>query len=374
MTRPAAVVLAAGLSSRMARFKPLLPLGERTVLSHCLRCLNANRVEPVIVVTGKRGGEVDAAARLAGAEPVRNAEYEQGMFSSVRTGVAALPEEAEAFFVLPVDIPLVRAETVARLVESYGRARPAVLYPRFRGERGHPPLLDRSLIPDILAHDGEGGLRRVLERREADAMDLDVADFGTVHDLDTPEDYELARALVDLDYPLEPECEQLYEMFAVPSEVVAHCRAVARVAGALCDRLNLRPGAHPLNPAKIRGAALTHDIGKGGRHHEKVGAQRLKESGFPFAAEVALEHFDMALPPDRPVNEKAVVFLADKLVKGESFIPLADRYREKLRLFGHEPEARRAIAGRLERAEAMLARFGLELGAPAEDVAREALA
>jgi len=371
--RLAAVVPAAGLSSRMVRFKPLLPLGEGTVLSRCVGCLRANGADPVVVVTGKRGDEVAEAARRAGAEPVHNPDFERGMYTSVLAGVAALPREAEAFFMLPVDIPLVRPETVARLARHFERVRPAVLYPRFRGERGHPPLIDRALIPDILAHDGEGGLRRVLERREADAADLDVADFGSVHDLDTPADYELALTLVGLGYPVEAECEQLYRMFAVPPEVEAHCRAVARVAEALCARLNGRPGATRLDPAKVRGAALTHDIGKGGRHHEQVGAERLAESGFPFAAEVALEHFDMRLSPGEPIGEKAVVFLADKLVKGVSFIPLAERYREKLRLFGHEPDARQAITGRLERAEDILFRFDVEMGFPAEDLAREVL-
>jgi len=373
MTRLAAIVPAAGLSTRMERFKPLLPLGRGTVLSRCLCAFKANGVVPVIVVTGKRGEEVAEATRAAGGTPVHNPDYEQGMFSSVRAGVAALPDDVDGFFTLPADIPLVRPETVDRLADAWERTRPAVLYPRFRGERGHPPLIARALIPEILAHDGAGGLRRVLERHETDAQDLDVADFGTVHDLDVPADYELARTLVGTGYPCEAECLQLYDMYGVPREVAGHCRAVARVAEVLAARLNRRSGAPALDLPMIRGAALTHDIGKGGRHHEIVGAQRLAAHGFPFAAEVALEHFDMALPPDAPIDEKTVVFLADKLVKGESFIPLEERYLEKLGLYGHDPDARRAIEGRLGRAQAILSRFDRELGVFAEDVAREVL-
>ncbi|MEF2230096.1 MAG: NTP transferase domain-containing protein [Pseudodesulfovibrio sp.] len=373
MTRLAAIIPAAGLSTRMQRFKPLLPLGRGTVLSRCICAFTANHVAPVLVVTGRRGEEVAEAARRAGAEPVPNPNYEQGMFSSVRAGVAALPGDADAFFLLPGDIPLVRPETVDRLADAWERTRPAVLYPRFRGERGHPPLISRALVPDILAYDGAGGLRRVLERFETDAQDLDVADFGTVHNLDVPADYALALTLVGAGYPCEAECRQLFEMYGVPREVAAHCQAVARVAETLAERLNRRPGARPLDLAMIRGAALTHDIGKGGRRHEIVGAQRLEAHGFPFAAEVALDHFDMALAPGEPINEKAVVFLADKLVKGETFVPLEDRYMEKLALFGHSPDARRAIEGRLGRAQAMISRFDRELGVFAEDVAREAL-
>ncbi|WP_419786657.1 DVU_1551 family NTP transferase [Pseudodesulfovibrio sp.] len=371
--RLAAVVPAAGLSSRMVRFKPLLPLGDGTVLSRCVRCLRSVGAGPVIVVTGKRGEEVAEAARLAGALPVHNPDFEQGMFSSVLAGVAALPEDIDAFFMLPVDIPLVRPETVTRLAYHYAKEYPSILYPRFLGERGHPPILSRALIPEILAHDGSGGLRRVLERHEAEAMDLDVADFGTVHDLDTPADYELGLSVLDLGYPTDAECDQLFAMYGLPRKVEVHCRAVARVGAAFCERLNQRGGAALLDLAKVRGAALTHDIGKGGRNHEKVGSERLLDNGFPFAAEVALDHFDMQLGPDEPINEKAVVFLADKLVKGESFIPLEARYVEKIELFGHEPDARQAITGRLHRATSMLSRFDHEMGVSAEALAREVL-
>ena len=373
MTRLAAIVPAAGLSSRMVRFKPLLPLGQGTVISRCLCAFRASQIDPIIVVTGKRGEEVAEAARAAGGRPVHNPDYEQGMYTSVRAGVAALPDDADAFFMLPADIPLVRPETVDRLADAWERTRPAVLYPRFRGERGHPPIISRALVPEILAHDGAGGLRRVLEGHETEAEDLDVADFGTVHDLDTQADYALALTLIGAGYPCEAECLQLYDMYGVPREVAAHCRAVARVAEALAERLNRRPGAQPLSLPMVRGAALTHDIGKGGRHHEIVGAQRLAAHGFSFASEVALEHFDMTLAPGEPINEKSVVFLADKLVKGESFIALEERYMEKLGLFGHNPDARRAIEGRLGRAQAVLSRFDRELGVFAEDVAREAL-
>ncbi len=373
MTKLAAIIPAAGFSSRMGRLKPLLSLGGGTMLSRCVDLFRANDVERIFVVTGNRAKEVGAAAERAGAVAVHNAGFEQGMFSSVLTGVKALPDDVTGFFVLPVDIPLVRRETVARIIKVFKRTKPAILYPRFLGERGHPPLISRTLEPDILSHDGSGGLRTVLERRDADAGDLDVADGGTVCDLDNPADYERALSPVDKGFPTDEECDQLWEMYDVPETVIAHCRAVSRVGEALCDRLNRRGRGCPLDPAMVRGAALTHDIGKGTRHHEVVGEERLREHGFPFAAEVALEHFDMSLGPDEPVAEREVVFLADKLVRGVKPVPLESRYLEKIELFGHEPDVKQAILGRLERARAMLARFDREMGISAEQVAREVL-
>lgn len=374
MTRLAAIIPAAGLSSRMGRFKPFLPLGDGTVLSHVVRLLRMTDIDPIIVVTGKRGDEVGAEAEKAGAVAVHNPDFEQGMYSSVLTGVGALPDDVDAFFMLPADIPLVRRETVVRLVEAFERGRPSVLYPRFRGERGHPPLISRDLIPDILSHDGEGGLRTVLQRHESEARDLDVADCGILHDLDRPGDYERALALFGREYPNREECAQLWEMAAGHHHIMEHCEAVSRVAEALCEALNARNGEKPLDIDLVRGAALTHDIGKGTRRHEEAGAELLQEHGFHAAADIVLAHFDLTLPSDAPITEKEVVFLADKLVRCDRPIPLEGRYLEKMEMYADEPGAVPAIRGRLERARGVLARFDREMDVPAEQLAQEALA
>lgn len=374
MSALAAIILAAGHSSRMGAFKPLLPLGDGTVLSQCVNTFRASGVEHVYVVTGKRADEVAAHATRAGATPVHNTEFEQGMYSSVLTGIRALEEGVTAFFMLPVDTPLVRPQTVGRLVDAFQKTCPAVLYPRFLGERGHPPLINSELIPDILSHDGHGGLRTVLDQHESGADELDVADFGTVHDLDFPADYELAQPLAGTDYPGENECRQLWDMYSVVPHIIGHCRAVARVAVALCERLNARNPQRPLDPALVLGAALTHDIGKGTKRHEAVGAQILQTHGFDRAAEIVRDHFDLALEAHQPITEKEIVFIADKLVRCHGPVPLEGRYMEKVAMYRHEPGAEQDILARLERARGVLARIDHELGASAEALAREALA
>ena len=374
MSSVGAIIPAAGFSSRMGRFKPLLPLGDGTVLSACIDAFQAHSINRIVVVTGRRSDDVAEVAENSGAVAVCNENYEQGMFSSIQTGVRTLENGISAFFVLPVDIPLVRSETIGRLREWFRELQPSVLYPRFNGERGHPPVISHELVPAILAHDGNGGLRRVLDSFEAGAADLDVADFGTVHDLDYPADYDLAVARVGNRFPCDEECRQLWGMYNVPSNVIDHCRAVARVAEALCGRLNCHDGGTTLNSALVWSAALTHDIGKGTKRHEAAGAERLSAHGFHSAAAIAGHHFDMTLGPEEPFTEKAVVFLADKLVRGDSPSRLEERYKEKLRLYGHDPEVEAAILGRLGRARNMLDRFDREMGISAEILAREALA
>ena len=374
MSELAAIIPAAGLSSRMGRFKPLLPLGGGTVLSRCIALFLENHIDRVIVVTGKNKDDVSSEAIKAGAATIHNDHFEQGMFSSVLSGVGALPPNVSAFFLLPADMPLVRPETITRLAAEVRRVAPALLYPRFLGERGHPPAIGRQLMDDIRGHDGAGGLRTVLQRHEADALDLDVADSGTLLDLDHLEDYEQALALFGTAYPNERECRQLWAMRDLPEHIAAHCRAVASVAEALCARLNARNGVPQLDPALVKGAALTHDIGKGTKRHEVVGADLLRTHGFNAAADIVAEHFDLTLSPDQPISEKEVVFLADKLVRCHSPVALDARYLEKLAAHRHEPGAEQAILGRLDRARTLLARFDREMGASAETLAREALA
>lgn len=374
MTQLAAVIPAAGLSSRLGRFKPFLPLGDRLVLEHAVGLFRSVGIDQVIVVTGKRGDEVGETASRAGAESVHNSDFEQGMYSSVLVGVKALPADVDGFFMLPADIPLVRRETVLHLINAFRKERASVLYPRFRGERGHPPLIGRELLSDILDHDGAGGLRTVLERHDSNAHDLDVPDSGILHDLDRPEDYDLALAAFGREYPDREECAQLWEMAKGHSHVMEHCKAVARVAVALCEALNRRNCSKSLDVDLVRGAALTHDIGKGTKRHEEVGAELLHEYGFHAAAEIVRAHFDLALSFDAPVTEKEVVFLADKLVRCDRPVALEGRYLEKMKMYADEPGAVPAIQGRLERARDMLARFDLEMGVSAEELAREALA
>jgi len=367
--RVEALVLAAGLSERMGGLKPLLPLAGASALERCVSLFRAAGVAAVRVVTGHRAADVAAAARAAGAETAFNADYVAGMFSSVRAGVAALAPATEAFFVLPADIPLVRPATVRRLLEAAAGDDWTVLYPAFRTERGHPPLLRAGLAPAILGHDGPGGLRAVLAAQAAGARDLAVADAGVLRDMDRPADFAaMQERAARLDIPTDDEIAALWDLAGTPEATRDHCRAVARAAAGLCASLE-RAGAR-VDAALARAAALLHDVAKGRRSHEAAGAAFLEEHGFARVAEVVAAHRDLRLGPDQPLTAREMVFLADKLARGTAAVPLEQRYREKMAQWAHDPGVREEIAGRLERARAVAARFATAAGMPAEQAAR----
>ncbi|NWG76551.1 MAG: nucleotidyltransferase family protein [Rubrivivax sp.] len=188
----AAIVLAAGRSSRMGAFKPLLPFGEGTVIERVLSMCAEAEVGAIRVVVGWNAERLIPLLEGRGVPWVRNAKFAEGMYSSLQLGVKGLPDDVEAFFVLPGDMPLVRAETFRRLAAVWGPGQARVLYPCFAGRRGHPPLIAASLIPAILGEAPAGGLRELLACHATEAHDVDCDDPGMLVDIDTPKDYEKA--------------------------------------------------------------------------------------------------------------------------------------------------------------------------------------
>ena len=189
----AALIPAAGRSARMGTLKALLPLGRATVIEEAVRRFHAAGVDDVRVVTGHRAGELAPVLRKLGVKEIFNPDYEQGMFASVRAGVRSLEPGISAFFLLPADIPLVKPGTIKGLLHASRHRGAMIVYPRFRGSRGHPPLISTALVGN-LPPDCEGGLRAFLGRYSAVALDLEVMDEAILLDCDTPEDYRRLQA------------------------------------------------------------------------------------------------------------------------------------------------------------------------------------
>ncbi|WP_300162404.1 DVU_1551 family NTP transferase [Solidesulfovibrio sp.] len=370
--RACAVVLAGGLSSRMgARFKPLLPLTDgRSALACLAGAFRRAGVGDILVVTGHRAPEVTDEARRLSLRTVHNPDYETGMFSTVKAGLAALPGDCRALCITPVDVPLFRPATAARLLSRLEEEdAPDVVYPVFSGERGHPPCLRAAIVPRLLAHVGNGGLRQALAPFPFE--EVAVPDANILADMDTPDDYAALRALAPRrGIPTPAEAEALLAIEKVPPQGLAHARGVAAVAEALAKALNAAGAS--LDVALVKSAALLHDVAKGNKHHEAAGGALLESLDFDAAAPIVAAHRDCLLADDAPLTEKEIVYLADKFVFGRWLVPVASRFGQKLDLFAHDPEAAAAIVRRRGNALRVLARVEAQMGARAEDVIKAA--
>jgi molybdenum cofactor cytidylyltransferase len=184
------VLLAAGESRRMGRFKQLLPLAGKTFVEHCVDNLLASEIDEVIVVTGHRDREVQDVLRD---RPVRfafNADYMSGLSSSIKRGLEAIGESARSMLIALADQPLINPAIINQVVEKYRADGPLIVVPTYGGRNGHPIILDLRLREEILLMDPAVGLRQVVHAHADETARVEVASETVLLDCDLPEDYE----------------------------------------------------------------------------------------------------------------------------------------------------------------------------------------
>ena len=191
----ASVIPAAGKGSRIGRCKAGLPFGVNgeTLLSHLISVYLNSGVNNIFVITGNWKKETVAAARnfSSAVKFVNNDNPEMGMFSSVCKAVSLLDDDIKFFFVHPVDIPLVKEETILKMKDAMSNSKSGETWsaPKCNNKEGHPVLISTLLIPELLNWNGECGLRGFLSLRKDNKRIEHVDDEGTFFDIDTWEDY-----------------------------------------------------------------------------------------------------------------------------------------------------------------------------------------
>jgi len=364
----AAIILAAGYSSRMGELKPLLPIGEITVLERVTTLFRDSGIRDVRVVVGHRAPEMLPILERLKARPLINIRFHEGMFSSVVTGVGSLEDDVSAFFLTPVDIPLVRRETLELLMAARRTEPAAVLYPSFLGRRGHPPLIDACLRKQIMGWKGDGGLKSCLARYEAVSREVETGDEYILHDMDTPPEYEkLCQAHRDRGVPSIPVCENLLlKRFSLDRPLLNHCRAVARLALSFARRLN--SAGCRLDMELVAAASLLHDVARGRRDHAAEGALLIDELGYPGVAKIVAVHMDIRVAEDEPVCPGEVVYLADKMTQRDGYVSIEERFASRLKTLESLPDALDAARLRLENARLIRRRVEEKLGCSLREV------
>ncbi len=190
----AAILLAGGESSRMGVPKPLLEWGGHTLIEYQLAQLTGPPLDRVVVVLGHGAEEVLPYVHGAGAQAVVNELYAQGRASSLRVGAAALPDDTTTVLVLNVDQPRPH-DVIARLVDVHRLSHNLITIPTYGGTRGHPPVLDGSLLPELReVNEATLGLRAIIDRHAEDVRELTFEAETVLLDLNRPQEYQKARA------------------------------------------------------------------------------------------------------------------------------------------------------------------------------------
>jgi molybdenum cofactor cytidylyltransferase len=187
--RIAAVVLAAGRSTRMGGANKLLAeIGGRPLVRIAAEEALASRARPVIVVAGHQRGEVEKALAGLPVQIVYNPDFTEGLGTSLRTGIAAVPADAEGAVVCLGDMPQVDANLIDRLIAAFDPDRGAlVVMPTFEGKRGNPVLWSRRFFPDLMAIEGDVGARHLIGRYGEAVIEVPLEGKAALVDVDTPE-------------------------------------------------------------------------------------------------------------------------------------------------------------------------------------------
>ena len=190
----ACVILAAGKGSRLGRCKAALPFNNgETLLSHLIGVYINTGVTNILVVTGYWKEETRKATQNFShmVNFVYNDNPAMGMFSSVCKGISMLDNDVDYFFVHPVDIPLVKEETIIKMKNAVLKSNnnASWVVPECNNEKGHPVLISSTLIPELLNWNGEQGLRGFLSSQVNNRKIEYVNDEGTIFDIDNQEQW-----------------------------------------------------------------------------------------------------------------------------------------------------------------------------------------
>ena len=192
----AAVVLAAGRSSRMGGPNKLLAeIGGKPLVRIVVDAVLASRARPVVVVTGHQRDKVEAALAGLPVKFVHNPHFADGLGTSLKAGIAALPAEADGAIVCLGDMPQVDAALIDRLIGAFDPDHGAlVVLPTIDGKRGNPVVWSRRFFPDLMAVEGDVGARYLIGRYTEAVAEVPLTGTAALTDVDTPEALEAVRA------------------------------------------------------------------------------------------------------------------------------------------------------------------------------------
>ena len=182
-----AVIVAAGLSSRMGDFKPMMNIGSISIAQRVVATLRQAGIGKIVMVTGYNGAALERHLGNLGIIFLRNENFATSeMVDSARIGLDYIQDKCDRVLFTPVDIPLFTSATVEAMIACEA----PLVCPTSQGRSGHPILLSAELIPRILADSGPAGLQGALSRLSVTPARIPVNDPGVLMDADTMEDYD----------------------------------------------------------------------------------------------------------------------------------------------------------------------------------------
>ncbi len=185
------IILAAGESKRLGKPKQLLSFGGNTFLTSVAKTACESDMQPVIVVLGANAEKIGETLNIPSIHVVKNSDWQEGMASSIRTGLFTLTElfpQVDGIVMLVCDQPFLNHDVIRALVEAQRNSGLPAAAASYGGKLGTPALFHKSLFSELMSLSGDTGARKMLERKREHVVEVEF-EMGVV-DIDTQEDYE----------------------------------------------------------------------------------------------------------------------------------------------------------------------------------------
>ncbi len=333
-----AVIVAAGMSSRMKDFKPLLPLSGNTLIGKAIKTLQSAGISPIVVITGRSADLLKDYLAEFDVICLDNLKYEHtDMFYSACIGLEYIQDKAECVFFLPADVPLFSRHSLNAMINQMSFSDCDIILPQRCGRKGHPILIKSSAVSALLFYDGGNGLKGAIQEYDGRKEVLEIPDIGMTIDADRRSDYELMKLLTDE---------------TVPENIRKHSALVAQLAVSLGKKLNNR--GYTLDLHQVELAALLHDMARTQPNHASSGAELLENAGHPLLAEIVRRHMKLLPQQKDEISEITIVYLAHKFTMGGEIVTLERRFENKRESFRDKPEALLALEENYQTSQGLL--------------------
>lgn len=342
------LIVAAGLSSRMKDFKPLMEVEKKPLIINTINSLRQSGVEDINIVVGYRGKDVENCVKNQNVNIIYNNNYEiTFMYDSFKLGLNKIKNNCDAIIFLPGDVGFVSKYTIDLLIQEINKKENKIVYPVYKNTIGHPPIISSECFEYLLNYSGKNGLKGGMDYFEVESKKIDTPDKFILCDMDYKEDfYKVKNDFENRQILSLEDCIYLLSYFNVPKSIINHGIKVKDICEDLSNSIN--KNKEIINVNLINSASILHDIKRQEKNHGEVGADLLASLGYDQIANVVRSHMKLEKGMEDVINENTILYYGDKLVIEDKFVDLNKRFQDKLNKYENNKEIQANIMKKYE--------------------------
>lgn len=344
------LIVAAGLSSRMKDFKPLMEIGKKPLIINTINSLKQSGIEDINIVVGYRREDIENCIKNQNVNIIYNNKYESTfMYDSFKLGLDKVKNSCDAIIFLPGDVGFVSKYTIDLLIQEISKKQIKIVYPIYKNTIGHPPIISSECFEYLLNYNGKNGLKGGLDHFERESKEINTPDKFILCDMDYKEDfYKVKKNFENRQYLSYEDCIYLLSYFNVSKSIVNHVIKVKQICEDLSNSIN--KDKEIINVSLINAASILHDIKRKEKNHDDLGADLLHSLGYDKIANIVRSHMKLNEKMECLVNENTILYYGDKLVVEDEFSDLDKRFKEKFNKYKRDKEIQENIMRKYETA------------------------